>query len=93
MEDLWNRFFGANRVSVNKEYLEQVERDLSGWADKFQKIYPILKRAHDTMDDMNVSIDKDEPLCRFCWSYEHNGTGIIHTDDCILVAIRKVVDV
>lgn len=58
-------------------------------------ILALLKEAHDKMDNYNAS--KNEPLawhsCYWCNGTGYDGNGLDHDEDCILVKIRKVIDV
>ena len=63
----------------------------------------LLKEAHDKMDDYNAGnniglhnpASKQDPYCIWCAGWPpsitgYDGNGLRHTEDCILVRIRKV---
>jgi len=50
----------------------------------------LLKEAHDRMDDANTEIEYKDYVCMWCYSESWDGTGIIHSGDCILIRMRKI---
>lgn len=80
-------------MKFSDEYVLQLEIDVTRWANKLEdEILPLLKEAHDKMDDFNVTHNKEDTVgwCRWCISEGYDGQGLLHTDNCVLIRIRKV---
>lgn len=74
-------------VKLNSEPIELT----TGFLDD---ILQLLKQAHDEMDDINAhGIPSRDLGCVFCSGTGYSSTRLIHSDDCILVKIRKVINV
>lgn len=71
--------FNDEYEPINPAYVEHIEK--------------LLKVAHDKMDDDNVATGNGQH-CRWCkgpWGV--NEMGIRHEEDCIIVQIRRVINV
>lgn len=55
----------------------------------WHKLRELLQLAHDKMDEFNNQNPLGFPGCLFCGLDGYDGNGLLHTDDCILVQIRK----
>ena len=102
VQDLWNRYFGpkANPLEVNintslPEWCNICNRYIE-WDGHTGELHykALLKEAHDKMDDMNAELDTSvelpAPRCKFCLETGYNANGLIHTEDCIIQKIRRV---
>jgi hypothetical protein len=55
-----------------------------------KEVIPLIQKAHDKMDQENANRLGYNPTCYWCNRSGYDATGILHTDDCILVEMRKV---
>lgn len=54
-----------------------------------EKLKELLITCHQYLDNVNALQGKPSELCMVCHSYRHDGTGIIHKSDCLILKIRK----
>lgn len=86
MADLWDKFFSSKVSSNPSENLKWIENE---------QLKLLLKEAHDLMDDFNSDSrwSDEKPYCGWCKTWGYDQHGLIHKDDCILVRIRKAINV
>lgn len=89
-----NPYFVGSRYEVPPKESEEDLRSIAIKAIgiKNNTLCDLLKKAHDLMDDDNVRVALSA-YCRWCEFKGYDSNGLKHSDDCILVKIRKEIEV
>lgn len=73
-----------------KKLLDEISTLIMRKNQRIISLEGLLKAAHAYMDEFNTQLD----YCYWCQEKSgYDGDGLIHTEDCILRQIRRVVDV
>lgn len=48
-----------------------------------------IQKAHDLLDDCNVQ--NDSGGCLFCLEYGYNEQGLKHTENCLIILLRRLI--
>lgn len=51
----------------------------------------LLSDAHDLLDAVNARSTSSQPSCTWCYASGYDGLGLIHTERCIIVRLRRAI--